>query len=154
MRVSQLGIEIAGLQTALGTATVALRGAEETLRLVQRGVNTTPIDLDPRVAGLFTAKATADAALSVAEATLRTTRDAVGAFGQVSTYITRNGLANAFRVQAASFDLALSAARGNRMSLSFTVVYLGQTERLNLVFDFNDPLESAEALARELLPEA
>jgi hypothetical protein len=154
VRVSQLGIEIAGLQTALGTATVALRGAEETLRLVQRGVNTTPINLDPRVAGLVAARETANAGLSVAEATLRTTQDAVGAFGQVSTYITQNGLANAFRVQAASFDLALSAARGNRMNLSFTVVYLGRTERLSLVFDFNDPLESAEALARELLPGA
>jgi hypothetical protein len=94
----------------------------------------------------------ANAGLTAAQATLRATQSAVGAFGEVSTFITRNGIGSVLDVRSASFDLALSAASSSRIQLGFTLVYLGQNRSLSLAFDFNNPLASAEALARELLP--
>lgn len=154
VRISQLSAEIAGLGTALVTARGALEVAQATLRGIQSGINNTPIDLDPRVAGPLAAMATANAGLTVAQASLRASQTAVGAFGDISTFITRNGIGSVLDVRSASFDLALSAASSSRIQLGFTLVYLGQSRSLTMAFDFNNPLASAEALARELLPKA
>ncbi len=150
--IAQLRLEIVGLQGLLATANSTLQGAQAALRLVERGVDNTPIDLDSRVAVPLTAMGTANAGLTAAQATLRATQSAVGAFGDISTFITRNGISSVLDVRSASFDLALSAASSSRIQLGFTLVYLGQNRSLSLAFDFNNPLASAEALARELLP--
>ena len=153
IRISQLSAEIAGLGTALVTARGALEVAQGTLRVIQSGINNTPIDLDPRVAGSLAALETANAGLTVAQATLRASQTAVGAFGDISTFITRNGIGSVLDVRSASFDLAISAASSSRIQLGFTLVYLGQSRSLSMAFDFNNSLASAEALARELLPD-
>lgn len=144
--------ELRSRQAGVPLAETALRGSQETLRLLQQGVTTLPIDADPRVASLLTARESANGTLIAFQRTLETIRASVGAFASVSDFIQRNGLNNLLDVRSASFNTSLNLAAGGMISLSLSLVYLNQSRNVNLAFDFNNPLNSARALARLLLP--
>lgn len=76
-RAADYGIRIAGLYTALGTATGALQAAQGVLDAAKRAANLTPIDADPRMVALYTALGTATAALRTAQAVLAAAQGAI-----------------------------------------------------------------------------
>lgn len=139
-------------QAGLPLAETALRSSQETLRLAERGVATFPIDADPRIATLLAARASANATLIELRDTLRSITATVGVFSSVSDFIRRNGLNSLLNVRSANFDTSLNSAVGGIISLSLSLMYLNQSRNINLAFDFNNPLNSARALARLLLP--
>lgn len=149
--IARLELELRSRQAGLPLAEAALRGSQETLRLLERGIATLPIDADPRVATLLTARKSANASLIAWQRILEGMRATVGAFGSVSDFIRRNGLNNLLDVRSASFDTSLNSAAGGSISLSLSLMYLNQSRNVNLAFDFNNPLNSARALARLLL---
>ncbi len=69
--IGALYTKIGGLETAKATANGVLEAAKQVLRGIEAGVDTFPIDADPRIAGLFTAKETANASLVVAKETVK-----------------------------------------------------------------------------------
>lgn len=150
-KITQLGIEIGGLEAARLTATGVLKAAQGTLEVARRGAVSTPIDLDPRVSGLFAARETATAALTTAQFTLQTTQKAVGALAQVGTFITQNGLDALLFVNSASFSADLNSAAGGQVAMTLQLTYMRNPVNLTLNFNFNDPIGSARALAQQLL---
>lgn len=150
--ISGLYTKIGGLETGKGTANGVLELAKRTLQGIEAGAQTFPIEADPRMAGLITAREAATGSLAIARKTLGVTQTTVGALGDVSTYIIRNGIGNVLDVRSARFDLALDTVKNGQMQLNLDLVYLSDRKSLSLLFDFNNPLASAQALAKKLLP--
>ena len=69
--IGALYTKIGGLETAKASANGVLEAAKATLRGIEAGMNTFPIDSDPRIVGLFTAKESANATLVASKATLK-----------------------------------------------------------------------------------
>ncbi|MEM8810434.1 MAG: hypothetical protein AAGF01_30855, partial [Cyanobacteria bacterium P01_G01_bin.38] len=151
VRITALGAEIGGLQTALATAQTTLRAAQGTLRVARQGLNRTPINADPELLSLNAALATANAGLTTARGTLTATRQSVGVLPTVSQFISEQGLERLIDVRSAQFSASLDVAAGGEMAMAIDVVYMDQRYDLSLMFNFNSPLASAEAFAEMLL---
>ena len=153
-RITKLGIEIAGLETARGTATGALTIAQGVLDVTKQGLNATPIDADPRVFGPLGLLKTATGVLTASQETLALTKQGVGAAASASDYIARFGLANLLQINSASFDADLNTASGGRVTLNVNLTCQGKVSNLALGFNLKDPqlaLNDAQALGRQLL---
>jgi hypothetical protein len=146
----QLEIEITGLQVALGTARGVLSAAREVLRTAQRGVDSTPLELDPQLAALISSREIATGALTIAQRTLGELRSGANAAVQVSDFIARNGLSRLLDVRSASFDTDLSTTQGGRIVLSLQLVYMNRSQNLTFTFNFNNPSSSVQDLVRVL----
>lgn len=142
------------LLAARETAAAALEVAKKGLQAVEATIQKFPVEADPRVAGLLAAKESAKVALKAAKETLRGVEKALGPMGSVASEILALGLKTGelLDVRAASFQASLSVASGGRVSMSAEVVFLKKPKSVTFDFDFHDPLESAERLARRLLP--
>jgi hypothetical protein len=151
VQAAALDVEIAGLYVALGTAKAALAAAQTAVQLAQRAIDTTPIELDAVLVGLYAARATADGALKVADAVLQKIKEALGRVAAISDFVAQHGSGALVEVRGAKFSASLSAAAGGSISLELDVAYLGKLATLQLDFNFNDPLASAQALGRALL---
>ncbi len=152
--VSKAGVlqgEITGLYTQLGTEQAGLKAAQGALELARKGLDLTPIDLDPRVAGPLAAMKTAQGALIAAQGTLEVTRRGVAAGASAADYIAQHGLDSLVQVSAARFAADLNTAAGGQVSLAVNLTYKGTNSNLTVNFNFNDPLSSARALGQKLL---
>ena len=69
--IAALNTKIGGIEAARGVATAALEGAKGVLRGATAGIDTFPVDADPRIAGLLTARTAANGALKAARLVLR-----------------------------------------------------------------------------------
>lgn len=78
--ITALYTKIGGLETAKNTANLALEGARQTLRGIERAAATFPIDVDPRVSGPLAARGAATLALEAARQALAGARAAVKGF--------------------------------------------------------------------------
>lgn len=78
--ISSLGVEIGGLETAKGTAWGVLEAAKATLRGIEAGAQTFPIEADPRMAGLISARGSAWGVLEGAKGVLRGIEQAAKTF--------------------------------------------------------------------------
>ncbi|KAM3107662.1 hypothetical protein [Phormidesmis sp. 146-33] len=153
-RITKLGLEIAGLETALKGATGGLTIAKGALELARRGLNTTPIDLDLRVSGPLALLKTATGTLTATQETLALTKRGVGAAASANDFIARFGLANLLQINSASFDADLNTASGGRVLLNVNLTYQGRVSNLALNFNLKEPqlaLNDAQALGRQLL---
>jgi hypothetical protein len=146
----QLEIEIAGLQVALGTARGVLSAAQAVLRTAQRGVDNTPLELDPQLAALISSREIATGALTIAQRTLGELRSGANTAVQVGDFIARNGLSRLLDVRSASFDTDLSTTQGGRIALSLQLVYMNRSQNLTFTFNFNNPSSSVQDLVRVL----
>lgn len=146
----QIEIEIAGLQVALGTARGVLSAAQEVLRTARRGVDSTPLELDPQLAALISSREIARGALTVAQRTLGELRAGANAAVQVGDFIARNGLSRLLDVRSASFDTDLSTTQSGRIVLSLQLVYMNRSQNLTFIFNFNNPSSSVQDLVRVL----
>ena len=72
--------KIGGLETAKGTANLALEAAKQIVRGIEAAAKTFPIDADPRIVALFTAKGTASTALEATKGTLKLARGVIKVF--------------------------------------------------------------------------
>lgn len=153
-RITKLGFEIAGLETALKGGTDGLTLAQGGLDLARRGLNTTPIDADPRVFVPLGLLKTATGGLTASQEILALTKRGVGAAASASDYIARFGLANLLQINSASFDADLNTASDGRVTLNVNLTYQGRVSNLALSFNLKDPqlaLNDAQALGRQLL---
>jgi carbon monoxide dehydrogenase subunit G len=150
-RLTQLGIELAGLYTALKGATEALKAAQAFLDKVAARIVNTPIDLDPRVSSLIASRDTASTVLNGYKQTLEVTKRGLGAVGVASDFITRRGLDALLIVTAASFDADLNTASGGQVTMAISLTYQDKPTNLSMNFNFNDAIGSAKALGQRLL---
>ncbi len=144
-------VRVAGLITAKTTAEQALKVPQETLRLLEKTIKNFPIDADVRIAGLFTAKETANAALELAKLSLEGLKETVGAAAEVGTFIAEAGLGGLLDVKEAGFEGSLSATNGGAVSLSATIVFMGNESTHTLSFNFHNPIMAVKALVEDLL---
>lgn len=151
-RRSALLAEIPALHIAHGTATGALEIAKASLILVEGAMDTTPIDLDPRISRLFIARDTATAALTVAQETLRVLRNGIGAIATIGEFIVRMGANSVLEVRSARFEAELSQISGGQVLMALDLKFMNENRNISFDFNFNDPLGSSKALGQFLLP--
>ena len=141
-----------GLFTARETASAALSAAKLTLKGLEEAAKTFPIDADPRIIALFTARETATAGVQAAYYTLEGVKEAVGAMADVADFITQYGLGGLLDIRSAYFEAYLNAAQGGSVAMDLSLVFMKQSQRLQFGFNFNNPLDSAQDLAKMLMP--
>ena len=109
--------------------------------------------MDPRMMVLYGSKEVADLALETAKQALERLKQSIGAVAGVGQFIVEKGLGGLIDIKKASFMASLSAANGGTVSMSLTLKFMNQTQQtLSLNFNFNNPLSSAQDLAKRLLP--
>jgi len=151
-KITKLGTEIAGLETAKGTANGVLKAYKATLSGMQGLCKTTPIDLDPRIAGLLTARHTAVGSLEAA-------KKIVEGVGVVSTgslkatkWIVQNGNPmGVVNITSASFSGNLSQVNNGTVQLVVKGTFAGDPLNTTLTFNFKDAQKTVEAFARSLV---
>ena len=67
VEITTLYSKIGGLEGTKATANIALEAAKQTLRVIEAGIKTFPIDADPRIVGLFASRETANGILEAAK---------------------------------------------------------------------------------------
>jgi peptidoglycan hydrolase CwlO-like protein len=77
--ITALYTKIGGIEAAKVTAKGGLEAAKLVVKGIERGINTFPIDSDPRIVSLFTAKEAANLSLAAANATLKAARSVMTA---------------------------------------------------------------------------
>jgi hypothetical protein len=93
--IAKLGTEIAGLETAKGTATLALKAAQEVLHGLEQGIANTPIDADPRVASLIASQAVARETLKAARSAVNVVQVPDGELtGEINLTVSTAGMAS------------------------------------------------------------
>ena len=151
-------IKMAGLRTAItaewvayGTAFAALEAFKVTLLLAEGAIVITPIDLDVRVSGQQALRDTALFGLGELEKHLEDVKAATGAAADVSRFIA-SGAGQLLEIHSASFEADLQAiGAGGSVPMALDLTFLGQRKKEALDFNFNNPLESVQALGRLLL---
>jgi len=147
-----------GLRTAItaewiayGTAFAALEAFKTTLLLAEGAIVITPIDLDVRVSGPLALRETALFGLGEAEDFLEGMKASVGAAANVAKFIA-SGAGQLLEIHSARFEADLQAiGSGGSVPMALDLTFLGQRKKEALDFNFNNPLESVQALGRLLL---
>ncbi len=154
-RITQLGIEIAGLKMAWGTASGALKLAQEALQDVRNTVKATPPELDPELTGLKTAREATNTELIAAQGTLKAAQQALGALGSVPGYLAGASLDTLVVIDQASFSGTLDVMQGGSVTMSMTVRMMGAApQTYSISFNFRSPMDAAQELATKLVPDA
>lgn len=143
---------IVGLFNACKTANKSLEAANQTLRTVEASANYFPIDDDPRIIGPLKARTIAEASLKQAQLLLERTQQFVRVTESVRQFIVSAGLSNLLDIQSAQFESPLQAALEGDVMLEIEVVFMQrQLQHLKLSFNFQNPKQTALALANILL---
>src|SRR5215212_1633330 len=79
--ITRLGIEIAGFETARGTASGVLELAKKTLAGLRSTVKAVPPELDPELSGLISARELTSKGIIAAQGTLQLAQQALGTLG-------------------------------------------------------------------------
>jgi hypothetical protein len=144
--ITRLGIEIGGMETALATATGALKAAQEFLELTRRGLVSTPVDADPRVFGPLGFQKTAQEALVAANRFLDAMKTASSAILRAGDFVARNGLDALVLVRAASFEADINTAASGQVTMSIQLSYMNAPSTFSGGFNFNDATNSLRSL--------
>ncbi|MCP4721737.1 MAG: hypothetical protein GY860_19940 [Desulfobacteraceae bacterium] len=136
---------------ACGIATAALETAKAGVKIANSVVKLTPVDLDVRVSTPLALYAGATITLQNAKQMLEGLEagtDAVsGAVNQAANF-TKDLLC----IESAGFEGALSAfTKKSLVNLKLSLTYMGKSQTLEMIFNLNDVLESANSFARSLL---
>lgn len=132
-------------------AEVALRAAEESVKLVHTLGSKTPIDADPRIVALIGSKETANAAMEAGKGILEASKQiGVGTLG-AAKWIVENGPQNVVDINYAHFESKLSSAHGGTVIVHFKGTYAGKPMNKRFTVNFKDPLKSAKDFAQSLL---
>ncbi|MBK8042892.1 MAG: hypothetical protein IPK21_09630 [Haliscomenobacter sp.] len=151
-KITYYGTQVAGLETAKATARAALGAAKETLRLMGDACKATPIDLDPRISGLLASRDIATGSMEAAKKIL----DGAGIIGvgtlKATKWIVTNGNPlGVVNIRQASFEGKLNSVNGGGVSMRVQGTFAGEPLNTSFAFHFNNPLQTVEAFARELL---
>ena len=99
------------------------------------------------MAGFYADHTRADANLTNANLVLRETREEVGAIAQVGSF-----LGQLLDVRSARFESSLNTVARGQVSMDLDLVFMNQSRKIRLAFNFNNPISSAKALGESLLP--
>lgn len=149
-QISQKGIQIAALETAKGTATLTLAGYKETLKLIQTGIKTFPIEADPRVAALYTARDVPKGMIEAAKYTLEFGKGVGVGTLSAAKWIVENG-SKILVVEYAMFEGKVNAMNGGQVRMRVKGTYMGEKFDKYTSFNFNSPIKAMTDFADSML---
>ena len=135
----------------LEPAKIALKAAEESVKLSHTLGSKTPIDADPRIVALIGSKETANASMEVGKQILEAAK--IVGVGSLSAakWIVENGPTSVVNVTYAKFETKLSAAHGGSILVHIKGTFAGKPMNEKFTINFNNPLESAKDFANSLI---
>lgn len=135
----------------LKPAELALKAAEESVKLTHALGSKTPIDADPRIVALIGVKETANASMEVGKGILEAAKIVgVGTLG-AAKWIVENGPQNVVNITYAKFEAKLSAAHGGAILVHMKGTFAGKPMDEKFTINFKDPLKSTKDFANSLL---
>lgn len=129
--------EVAGIEAAYHSATLALKGYRETLKGLSKAV-----DWGQRNIAAETVKA--------ARIVLNEFDKATTASMKAAKWIVDKGLGGIIDVRSAEFGGKLDVISGGNVSMKINVKFMGSGHHAAVAFNFSDPLSGAKALASTL----
>lgn len=149
-QISQKGIQIGGLETAKGTATIALKATKESMNLVRAGIKTYPIDGDPRMIALYSARDVPKGLMEAAKHTMEFGKDVGVGTLSAAKWIVDNG-GQILVVDYAMFEGKVNAMNGGNVKMRVKGTYMGDRFDKTVTFNFNSPIAAMEAFADDMM---
>ncbi|MFC5703524.1 coiled-coil domain-containing protein [Cohnella faecalis] len=146
-----IGIEIAGIEIARGTAMGALLVSQGVLETARSAISVYPVDLDPRVTSIVAAKVIAETTLQGANLVLEGVKQTVGTGIQVANYLAQAAIDTLFIVKRVRFSAYASHVTGSQMTLLLDISFMGNDQSFDFLFDFNNIPQSVKNMADKFL---
>jgi len=108
-------------------------------------------DRDPQVITLKANKNVSLKALKTAKNLMSIAQKGLGAGGNATAWILEKGPDAIVDIKKAEFEGQLGLLKGGKVKLKVDVKWLGKIRKLKLDFDFNNPVEAAKELSKELM---